>query len=68
MRYFSPEHEHHWVPATMFAQQERKAYQEKLDEDKRKRQAACKHEKTKKEYDRGMDTGDKICMDCGKLI
>jgi hypothetical protein len=28
----------------------------------------CKHERTKKEYYRGMDTGDKICLDCGKLI
>lgn len=49
-------------------EKERKAYQDKLEEEKRKRQAACKHERTKKEYIGGMDTGDKICMDCGKLI
>jgi len=45
-----------------------KAYQEKLDEEKRNSQAACKHERTRKEYIGGMDTGDRICMDCGKTI
>ncbi len=48
--------------------QERKAYLEKLEDEKKKRQAACTHENTKKERIRGMDTGDKICTDCGKLI
>jgi hypothetical protein len=49
-------------------EKERKAYLEKLEEEKKMRQAACKHERTKKEYLGGMDTGDKICMDCRKTI
>lgn len=28
----------------------------------------CKHERTKQERDRGIPTGDHICLDCGKLI
>jgi hypothetical protein len=47
---------------------ERQAYKEKLEKKKRKRKAACKHKNTKKEYMLGMDTGDKICLDCEKVI
>lgn len=49
-------------------EEERRAHQEKLEEDKRKRQEACEHKRTRKEYFGGMDTGDKICLDCGKTI
>ena len=49
-------------------EKEKPAYREKLMEEKIKRQDACKHEKTKKEYIGGMDTGDRICLDCGKTI
>ncbi len=48
--------------------QEKTALQEKFEEDKRKRQAACKHERTEQERILGMGTGDQVCLDCGKLI
>lgn len=47
---------------------EKQAYREKLMEEKKLRQDACKHEKTKKEYIGGIDTGDRICLDCGKTV
>lgn len=49
-------------------EEEKQAHQQKLNDEKRKRQEACEHKRTKKEYLGGMDTGDKICMDCGKTI
>lgn len=49
-------------------EEERKASQERLEKEKRERQAACKHERTRKEKIRGQDTGDLICLDCGKFI
>lgn len=48
--------------------EERETYRKKLEEEKRKRQEACKHENTKKDRIKGVDTGDQICLDCGKLI
>lgn len=45
-----------------------KAHQDQLEEQKKKRQETCTHEQTKKKRLGGMDTGDKICVDCGKII
>ena len=40
----------------------------KSEHKEQQKKPPCKHERTKKEYYLGMDTGDKICLDCGKTI
>jgi hypothetical protein len=42
--------------------------QEALEEEKKRQQEACAHEETKKKRLGGMDTGDKICVRCGKIM
>ncbi len=48
--------------------QSTKIDEEKLGDEKAKRQDTCRHERVKKKRLGGMDTGDKICEDCGKII
>jgi hypothetical protein len=50
------------------AEPSRNIDQEALEEEKKKRQEACAHEETKKKRLGGMDTGDKICVRCGKIM
>ena len=47
---------------------ERKAMHDKFEEDKLKRQAACKHERTEQEHILGSGTGDYVCVACGKIM
>ena len=42
--------------------------QEALEEEKKRQQEGCAHEETKKKRLGGMDTGDKICVRCGKIM
>jgi hypothetical protein len=42
--------------------------QQKRDQEKKKKQASCSHENSYREKIGSFDTGDKLCLDCGKTI
>ncbi len=49
-------------------QDEKEGKQPTPEADKKKEKKPCEHKRTKKEYLGGMDTGDKICLDSGKIV